>query len=156
MADKPVPCCGTVCLPTKGEGMKVKEIQHNGVVFASDIAQAFDEGKVKWVRIGGDVLEVLYVWVSSDKTEVTLEGELLDAKWGYEESGEREYTFPARTALTAVTVVERDAKNWAECLPHAVVNGSEPYSEEVVWQAIADFHDVDVSEIADGDLVEYL
>ena len=31
-----------------------------------------------------------------------------------------------------------------------------PFSEDELWQAIADSLDVDYSEIADGDLVDYL
>lgn len=31
-----------------------------------------------------------------------------------------------------------------------------PYTEESVWQAIADANGLDYSEIADGDLVEWL
>jgi hypothetical protein len=31
-----------------------------------------------------------------------------------------------------------------------------PLTEEAVWQAIADANDLDYSEIADGDLIEWL
>lgn len=31
-----------------------------------------------------------------------------------------------------------------------------PFTEDELWQAIADSLDVDVNEIADGDLAEYL
>jgi len=36
------------------------------------------------------------------------------------------------------------------------INEDAPLTEETVWQAIADAHDLDYSEIADGDLFEWL
>lgn len=36
------------------------------------------------------------------------------------------------------------------------IDWSKPLNEEDVWQAIADANNLDYSEIADGDLVEWL
>jgi len=36
------------------------------------------------------------------------------------------------------------------------IDWDQPLTEEDVWQAIADANDLDYSEIADGDLVEWL
>ena len=36
------------------------------------------------------------------------------------------------------------------------INKDAPLTEEAVWQAIADANDLDYSEIADGDLIEWL
>ena len=36
------------------------------------------------------------------------------------------------------------------------IDPDEPLTEELVWQAIADANDLDYSEIADGDLCEWL
>lgn len=36
------------------------------------------------------------------------------------------------------------------------VDWDSPLTEDAVWQAIADAHDLDYSEIADGDLFEWL
>jgi hypothetical protein len=41
--------------------------------------------------------------------------------------------------------------NWRDYL-----SDDEPLTEESLWQAIADANGVDYSEIADGDLVEWL
>lgn len=45
---------------------------------------------------------------------------------------------------------------WFDFLPQSVQNGKAPITEEDVWQAIADMNDLDYSEIADGDLFEWL
>ena len=45
---------------------------------------------------------------------------------------------------------------WMEFLPDEVRSGLRPMNEDDVWQAIADANDMDYSEIADGDLVEWL
>lgn len=42
-------------------------------------------------------------------------------------------------------------KNWMDFLDEDA-----PMTEENVWQAIADAHDLDYNEIADGDLFEWL
>lgn len=39
---------------------------------------------------------------------------------------------------------------------HDHIDWDAPLTEEAVWQAIADANDLDYSEIADGDLVEWL
>jgi hypothetical protein len=45
---------------------------------------------------------------------------------------------------------------WFDHLPKQVQEGKAPITEEDVWQAIADMNDLDYSEIADGDLLEWL
>ena len=45
----------------------------------------------------------------------------------------------------------RNRPKWYDYLPTGA-----PITEETVWQAIADESGVDVREIADGDLVDYL
>lgn len=42
-------------------------------------------------------------------------------------------------------------KNWED-----FVDWSVPLTEDAVWQAIADANECDYSEIADGDLLEWL
>lgn len=48
-----------------------------------------------------------------------------------------------------------DTKTWWEMLPEGMRAGAQ-LTEDHVWQAIADAHDLDYSEIADGDLMEWL
>ena len=46
---------------------------------------------------------------------------------------------------------EPKPKHW-----QSFIDADEPLTEELVWQAIADANDLDYSEIADGDLLEWL
>lgn len=46
--------------------------------------------------------------------------------------------------------------SWHDNLPEDVLDGTRPMTEDDVWDAIALTHDMDVSEIADGDLAEWL
>ena len=39
---------------------------------------------------------------------------------------------------------------------HDYIDDDEPLTEESVWQAIADANGVDYSDVADGDLADYL
>lgn len=45
--------------------------------------------------------------------------------------------------------------SWWDMLPKSMQEGA-MLTEDHVWQAIADAHDLDYSEIADGDLMEWL
>jgi len=47
--------------------------------------------------------------------------------------------------------VPTPAPNWQDQL-----DWSRPVSEDDVWQAIADANDLDYSEIADGDILDWL
>ena len=136
--------------------MLVREVKHLGVAYAKEVVSLWQKGEVQWLRDGQDVLAIAHAEVSEDGQRVIVEGDLLSHEWGYEVYDDFFYTYPLHETLSLVTVTERDARNWQECLPMEYQNGSRPWSEEVVWQAIADFSDLDVSEIADGDLTEYL
>lgn len=45
---------------------------------------------------------------------------------------------------------------WWEHLPEDIQEGQAPLTEDDFWQAVADANDLDVSEIADGDVIEWL
>lgn len=45
---------------------------------------------------------------------------------------------------------------WWEHLPEDIQEGTAPLTEDDFWQAVADANDLDVSEIADGDVIEWL
>lgn len=47
-------------------------------------------------------------------------------------------------------------KTWFDYLPEAQQEGRAMITEDDAWQAIADMNDLDYSEIADGDLLEWL
>lgn len=47
-------------------------------------------------------------------------------------------------------------KTWWDYLPENVQNGSTMLTEDDFWEAIAEMKGLDVSEIADGDPIEYL
>lgn len=47
-------------------------------------------------------------------------------------------------------------QTWWEMLPERMREGAVLITEEDAWQAIADANDLDFSEIADGDLMEWL
>lgn len=136
--------------------MLVREVEHLGVATALEVVALSTKGKTVWVKDGQDVLAVNIAELSADNSEVALEGLWLEREYGYEAQGAFHYIYPAREVLTLVKVTEREARHWQECLPYSYQFGKEAWDEEVVWQAIADFSDLDVSEIADGDLTDYL
>ena len=105
-----------------------------------------------------DVFLVETVLVSNDGNSVYADGTWLDAENDYEFGGEwhEEFTNTDCIFVSFVEVVKREPRNWWECLPAEYNNGTYAWTEEVVWDAIAEFHGVDVSEIADGDLASYL
>lgn len=45
---------------------------------------------------------------------------------------------------------------WWDYLPEDVQEGQAPLTEDDFWQAVADANDLDVSEIADGDVFDWL
>jgi hypothetical protein len=47
-------------------------------------------------------------------------------------------------------------KTWWNYLPEDIQKGKAPLTDEVFWQAVADANDLDVSEIADGDVFDWL
>jgi hypothetical protein len=136
--------------------MLVREVEHLGVATALEVVALVTKGETVWVKDGQDVLAVDHAEISADNSEVSIEGLWLQREWGYEAQGAFHYVYPAREVLSLVKVTEREARHWQECLPYEYQTGKVAWDEEVVWQAIADFSDLDVSEIADGDITEYL
>jgi hypothetical protein len=45
---------------------------------------------------------------------------------------------------------------WWDYLPEDVLEGQAPLTEDDFWQAVADANGLDVSEIADGDVIEWM
>jgi hypothetical protein len=133
-------------------------VKSKGTAFS--IAHKFQQGEKIAFRQEGDkdVFLVDTVLVSNDGNSVYVDGTWLDAENDYEFGGEWDNEFDSRDAIfvSFVEVVKREPRNWTECLPAEYNNGTYAWTEEVVWDAIAEFHGVDVSEIADGDLASYL
>jgi hypothetical protein len=71
--------------------------------------------------------------------------------WG---RADRPYPSPLTTTGQEDTTVSEKAKKKTHYTDHLPENGL--FTEDDLWQAIADANGVDVSEIADGDLVDWL
>ena len=52
--------------------------------------------------------------------------------------------------------MDKKKNDWYDFLPEDVQEGQAPLTEEDFWQAVADANDLDYSEIADGDVSEWL
>lgn len=133
-------------------------VRSKGTAFS--IAHKFSEGEEISFRKEGekDVLVADTVLISDDGNSVYAEGARLDAENDYKFAGfwNEEFTNTDEILVSFVELKRREPRNWMECLPAEYNNGTYAWTEEVVWDAIAEFHGVDVSEIADGDLASYL
>lgn len=116
-----------------------------------------DEPKV---RINGKVYDIgtLGALENADGT-VAVVGQECDEEWEWESCSfdpEVEMTLNADDEVEVVESYWRNPSSWHDCLPVAVRKGLIPMTEEIVWEAIAEYKGCDASEIADGDLIEHL
>jgi len=116
-----------------------------------------DECEAK-VRINGKVYDIDGVWENATGT-ITLFGLECDEEWEWDSCSydpEVEMTLKRDDEVEIVEPYWRAPSSWHDCLPVAVRKGLVPMTEDIVWEAIAEYRGCDVSEIADGDLIEHL
>jgi len=140
--------------------MLVTDVIVRSVGTAFSIGHKFDKGERPAFRKEGekDVFVVDDARVSYEGDTVYVEGTRLDAENDYKFGGlwDAEFTNTDEILVSFVELKRRAPRSWTECLPAEYKNGTYAWTEEVVWDAIAEFQGVDVSEIADGDLASYL
>lgn len=51
---------------------------------------------------------------------------------------------------------KKQKKDWYDYLPDSVQEGRAPLTEDDFWEAVAEANGLDYSEIADGDVAEWL
>ena len=97
------------------------------------------------------------VIVAEDDGSITVSGLELDPDYFYETAlYPSVLSFSADDEVALYEIYEREARSWWDLLPSDIRSGKRLLTEDDAWQAIADFRECDVSEIADGDIIEFL
>lgn len=117
----------------KGQEVSIKLDDHN----ALNVTDALYDAQTH---------EVVYLW-----------GAKCEEAWDFAPNYEQEeVVLPTTQSVSIVEFAWRRPRSWQDCLPCEVRAGIVPLNEDIVWQAIADYRECDVNEIADGDLIEHL